>query len=105
MELYVHHQGGSLDDRLGADALALYLVSASGLLGFELMAVVKANPRTSEEEPAVWGPHVAECVMRGARLQWLYGAKGDFLWDIQEMFQHYVWVPWASPFPEVRPNV
>ena len=65
--------------------------------------LVQANPRKSEQEPVVWGPHVAECVMRGARLQWPYAGSCDFLWDVQAMFQHYVMVPWVSPFPEASP--
>lgn len=63
---------------------------------------MQANAKEREEEPAVWGPHVAECVMRGARLQWPYAGSCSFLWDICELFQHYVWVPWVSPFPEVN---
>ena len=66
-----------------------------------MLHLLQANPRASEDEPAVWGPHVAECVMRGAKLQWPYGGSCDFLWDVTDMFQHYVWVPWVSPFPEV----
>lgn len=62
---------------------------------------MQANAKEREKEPAVWGPHVAECVMRGARLQWPYAGSCSFLWDICELFQHYIWVPWVSPFPEV----
>ncbi|KAK9809768.1 hypothetical protein WJX73_004442 [Symbiochloris irregularis] len=69
--------------------------------GFFVEYVIQANARASEEEAVVWGPHVAECVMRGAQLQWPYAGDCSFLWDMMEVFSHYVLVPWVSPFPQL----
>ena len=37
--------------------------------GFMVEYVMQANPRTSPDEPVVWGPHIAEIVMQVCQQQ------------------------------------
>ena len=42
--------------------------------------------------------------MQGAALSWPFAQPPDLIWDIQQLFTHYVFAPWVAPYPVVSPQ-
>ena len=69
--------------------------------GFFLEYIMQATTPAMNGAPATAGPHVAEIVLKGAKMQYPLATMRSFCHDIVETYSHYIYAPWVSPYPEV----